>query len=118
MTLTHKSPPVGSIGTDELAMLRSMLEQQREFRLEQLERLKRGAVRRRPRTPADIEVDQSLRRGARSALYEVEHALRRIDDATFGRCLRCGASQSLERLEILPYAALCMQCQRERDDQA
>jgi len=115
MTLTRKSPHLGGIHTEDLAMLREMLEQQRAFRLDQLDRM-RGAVHRlRPRTPADLEVDRSLRDGARSALYEVESALRRIEAGTYGRCLRCHSALERARLEILPHAALCMPCQRERD---
>jgi RNA polymerase-binding transcription factor DksA len=126
MTLTHYSPndrtdTVGSIGTYELAMLREMLEQQRAFRLDQLanfdslgRRGRRAAGR--PRTAADVEVERSLRDGAASALLEVERAITRMQDGSYGRCLTCEAPLELERLEILPHVALCMPCQRVRDD--
>jgi len=111
MTLVQRS----TVGTREVAMLHAMLEQQRQFRLDQLAQLERGAVRTRPRTAADAEVDQSLRAGAQSALREVELALGRLRTGTFGRCVDCGSVLSLERLEILPHVALCMDCQRDRD---
>jgi DnaK suppressor protein len=116
MTLTHKPPNVGQLDTYELQMLREMLLQQREFRIEQLDRLRLDAVRTRPRTPADVEVERSLRSGARCALREVEGALNRMRTGTFGRCVRCASTLPLERLEILPHAALCMACQRSRED--
>jgi len=112
MTLTHKPPTVGKLGTEELTMLREMLEQQREFRLDQLDHLADAAVTARPRTDADIEVDRSLRAGAESALHDVELALSRMQAGTFGKCLHCGSPLPLEQLEILPHAALCMSCQR------
>src|SRR6476661_8268689 len=39
---------------------------------------------------------------ARQALEEVECALARIADGTYGRCVRCGVSISTERLMALP----------------
>jgi DnaK suppressor protein len=115
MTLTHKPTTVGKLGTNELTMLREMLMQQRDFRLDQLDRLRHAAVRTRPRTPADLEVDRSLREGAQAALHDVELALSRMRAGTFGRCLHCESTLPLERLEILPHAALGMSCQRARD---
>lgn len=111
MTLTQRS----TVGTYEVAMLHAMLEQQREFRLDQLAQLDRGDVPGRRRTDADLEVERSLRAGARRALTEVESALGRMRSGTFGRCLECGSLLSPERLEILPHVALCMDCQRGRD---
>jgi DnaK suppressor protein len=116
MTLTHKPMNVGQLDTYELQMLREMLLQQREFRLDQLARLRQDAVRARPQTDADLEVEGSLRAGARSALHEVEGALNRMRTGTFGRCVQCASTLPLERLEILPHAALCMACQRSRED--
>jgi DnaK suppressor protein len=115
MTLTHKTPTVGPLGIDEQTMLRELLEQQREFRLDQLSRLGRGPTPTRPRTAADVEVDRSLRAGAESALADVERAIARMRAGTYGQCLRCGAALAFERLEILPHVALCMPCQRTRD---
>jgi DnaK suppressor protein len=33
----------------------------------------------------------------------------------YGRCAGCGAVILLERLEIIPYATLCIRCQQEQD---
>jgi DnaK suppressor protein len=48
-------------------------------------------------------------------LYRIDEALRRLYAApeTFGRCARCGKPIELERLEVIPYAEHCAQCQRE-----
>lgn len=58
------------------------------------------------------ETAQSLSLHARGLLAEIEDALRRIDAGTFGRCERCGEDITLERLEALPHAGLCLDCKR------
>jgi DnaK suppressor protein len=45
-------------------------------------------------------------------LEQVEAALARLADGTFGGCLRCGRPIAPERLEALPWAAYCIECQR------
>lgn len=54
----------------------------------------------------------ALRDRARAQLEQIEAALARIDDGTYGRCERCGADIAPDRLEALPWAALCIDCQR------
>jgi len=51
---------------------------------------------------------------ARQALEEVESALSRIADGTYGRCVRCGVSINGERLLALPRVGCCIDCQRGR----
>ena len=48
----------------------------------------------------------------RAVLGQVRDALKRIDDGTFGTCVRCGRPIAPERLEALPWAAHCIDCQR------
>lgn len=55
---------------------------------------------------ADIQVIES----ERELLTEVQAALHRIDDHTFGKCVSCGQPIALGRLQLLPYAARCMPC--------
>ena len=43
-------------------------------------------------------------------LADVERALAKLDDGTYGYCDRCGASIPGERLEARPWAVLCMHC--------
>jgi RNA polymerase-binding transcription factor DksA len=49
---------------------------------------------------------------ARQALEEVERALARIADGTYGRCVRCGVSINAERLWALPRVGCCIDCRR------
>ena len=43
-------------------------------------------------------------------LDEVDHALRKLDSGTYGRCDECGNEIPYERLEARPQATLCIQC--------
>jgi DnaK suppressor protein len=56
--------------------------------------------------------DLALRDRADQQLEFVDEALARLDAGTFGRCVRCGKAIPLERLEALPWAARCIDCQR------
>jgi DnaK suppressor protein len=49
-------------------------------------------------------------RALRSNLGDVERALSKIDASTYGICERCGSPISVERLEALPWAVLCIDC--------
>jgi RNA polymerase-binding protein DksA len=57
--------------------------------------------------------DLALRDRARQHLELVDAALLRLDEGTFGQCLRCGRPIAAERLEALPWAAHCIDCQRD-----
>lgn len=48
-------------------------------------------------------------------LYLVEAALKRIDDGTFGLCESCEKVISTKRLDAVPYATLCIQCQSDQE---
>jgi DnaK suppressor protein len=60
----------------------------------------------------DREVDYSLEGHSAHVLAEIDQALRRIDEGTFGTCARCGKPIGEERLEAMPYATLCIACKR------
>ncbi len=54
----------------------------------------------------------ALRDQAHHHLALVQAALERIDEGTYGTCQRCGNPIAAERLEALPWAAYCIDCQR------
>jgi RNA polymerase-binding transcription factor DksA len=56
--------------------------------------------------------DLALREKNELQLAAVEAAVARLDAGTFGTCVRCGRSIAPERLEALPWAAHCIDCQR------
>ena len=59
--------------------------------------------------------DLALRDRATQHLALVDAALARLDDGSYGTCLRCGKPIAPERLEALPWAAHCIACQAEID---
>jgi DnaK suppressor protein len=46
------------------------------------------------------------------SMKEVEAALQRMDDGTYGRCESCGDAIPGERLDARPVARLCVACKR------
>lgn len=61
------------------------------------------------------ELDGGLEENAEHILQEIETALRRIDDGTYGLCVACGRRIDEERLEAVPYATLCIDDKREQE---
>ncbi len=59
--------------------------------------------------------DLALRDRATQQLALVDAALARLDAGTFGACLRCGRPIAVGRLEALPWAAHCIDCQSAID---
>jgi DnaK suppressor protein len=60
----------------------------------------------------DREVDESLEVNAEQLVREIDAALARIEDGTYGTCARCGNPIPEERLAAVPYAVLCVSCKR------
>jgi RNA polymerase-binding transcription factor DksA len=58
------------------------------------------------------ERDLSILEHIEAELSDVEHALHRLDDGTYGSCEACGRPISADRLEAMPAARFCL------DDQA
>ena len=49
----------------------------------------------------------------RAELADVDHALARIDDGTYGVCRNCGKRIAVARLDARPTAELCIDCARQ-----
>ena len=58
----------------------------------------------------DREIDLYLSAQARATVVEIDRALQKIEDGTYGVCEQCGESIPEARLQALPYAALCVTC--------
>ena len=43
-------------------------------------------------------------------LYNIEEALSRIEDGTYGKCTECTKAIGLPRLRRLPYTRMCIEC--------
>src|SRR4029077_8399734 len=64
------------------------------------------------------EKDISILEQIEAELADVEHALRRLDDGTYGTCEFDGKPIPEERLEALPAARFCIEHQAEAERQA
>jgi DnaK suppressor protein len=53
----------------------------------------------------------SLTDGERSTLLQIDDALVRIDEGAFGVCLNCGMLMTEKRLNAVPWAPYCLDCQ-------
>jgi len=61
------------------------------------------------------EHEMSLANNSRDLLQQVERALARIDDGTYGRCERCGGGIPKPRLQAFPRATLCVGCKQREE---
>lgn len=53
---------------------------------------------------------QGLLADARTSVKEVQHAIERLNNGTYGECEKCAETINSERLEALPAAPLCINC--------
>jgi RNA polymerase-binding protein DksA len=60
----------------------------------------------------DRELDEGLEEGAQQTLAEIDAALQRIEDGTYGTCEICGKPIGADRLAAIPWARLCIDDQR------
>ena len=63
----------------------------------------------------DREMASTLEENSTHVLTEIDGALGRIENGTYGVCQRCGNSIGEERLEALPWATLCIDCKRKQE---
>ncbi len=110
--------------TTNFNLLRSRLESEQKRLIEELEQSKanvRPAEERREGSPfgkreeeaaeaAELEKRLVLEKRLRGLLAEVEHALHKFEDETYGLCDVCGKPIDPARLEALPQASLCLNC--------
>ena len=110
--------------TTNFNLLRSHLKGEQNRLIEQLEQLKanvRPAEERREGSPfgkreeeateaAELEKRLVSEKRIRILLAEMEHALHKFEEGTYGSCDVCGKSIDPARLEALPQANLCLSC--------
>jgi DnaK suppressor protein len=64
------------------------------------------------------EFQFELSSGDRRLLRDVLGALRKLDEGGFGECERCGEEIAEKRLDALPFARYCIDCQRRVEREA
>lgn len=104
------------------SVIRQKLEEERERLLDSL--APGGSANGRSRNPdrgdlaeaySSRERDLALQAMEVEQLAQVEEALARLDEGTYGLCELCGEKIPPGRLEILPYATLCVTCQSQQE---
>jgi DnaK suppressor protein len=63
----------------------------------------------------DQQLTLSLLGNERNALEQIQAAIERIEDGSYGKCEECGVKIPEARLEAVPYAALCVQCASQQE---
>ena len=63
----------------------------------------------------DREIDYTLGENSEQVLTEIDAALKRIEEGTYGICANCGREIPAERLEAYPWASLCIDCKRQAE---
>jgi RNA polymerase-binding protein DksA len=61
------------------------------------------------------EIDYTLGENSGQVLSDIDAALERIEDSTYGTCVSCGQEIPLQRLEAYPAASLCIDCKRRAE---
>jgi hypothetical protein len=88
---------------------RQQLEEQLQERLDVLAELAPRAL------PGVDPVAYQVVESNRLVVEQIAAALNRLEAGTYGRCTRCGGPIAAARLEVLPYAAACIDCQSHAD---
>lgn len=103
------------------------LEEERTTYLRQAETLQAEAdALTEDREPGDVQFDEESGEGdtlavererdltlsaqARASIEQIDAAVRKIHEGTYGLCESCGRAIPKERLRALPHAALCVKC--------
>lgn len=110
----------------ELEELREELEEKRRELLESYRRSQEGQreagdegqdLADRATEHYTREFQYSLSDKERESVRAVEEALERMEAGTFGECQECGEQISDRRLQAIPWARLCIECQEEQEAQ-
>jgi DnaK suppressor protein len=63
----------------------------------------------------DREINFILSDRERVKLQQIDDALARLDDGSYGICESCGLEVAEERLEAMPFTRLCRDCQQDQE---
>jgi len=118
---TDKAKAAVELPQDGFQALRERLEKQRDEILSMYKQyLKAGQesaddgtedIVDRANNAYNRELMFSLSDAERNTLLQIENALRRMDEGAYGRCANCGQNIAPARLDALPWARFCVDCQ-------
>ena len=64
------------------------------------------------------ELAMNIASSEQEVLYQIDEALKRIDEGTYGQCQQCNQIINLSRLKAVPYTSMCVDCQRAQEQKA
>lgn len=111
----------------QLDTFRQQLQHRRKELLDQLARLRGGAVDRstasaehfghvedsRAQVASERETEFALDEHESATIRTIDQALQRIDSGVYGDCMDCGTAIPLARLQASPQALRCIACQEK-----
>ena len=113
---------------EELAEFETALRERREVLLKDFHSLEDAEAQASGDTPnlsmhlaelgsdrAESDLSLGRRESASGEIQEIDEALERIRDGTFGLCETCEKPISRERMTAIPYARLCLPCKIEEE---
>ena len=118
-----------------LARLRRKLLDMRRRLVNEVERISRNSLSRRDAASGDVsampihmadigsdnydkEFALELIEGEQQELRDIDAALHKLDEGTFGKCEQCGGKVGYGRLNAIPYARLCIECKRTEEKES
>ena len=121
MSLTSEFPLVNNV----LTLFKSGLQEQRRELARAIDRTQKEIRALADSGPGDV-LDDSCGNASKEAVFttytrnrtqlrKVEVALKRISTGEFGVCAACGGEISLKRLQAVPWATHCLECQEESE---
>lgn len=121
MAKTQKVEAAAEVPQDAYKILRERLDKQRQEILDMYKQDIRAGQESADDGTEDIvdrannaynrELMFSLSDTERQMVIQIEAALRRMDEGTYGRCANCGSTINMRRLDAVPYARFCVDCQ-------
>jgi DnaK suppressor protein len=105
----------------ELEKYRRLLQEKKNGLMSELAKMKNAEEETTEESTQDIadkavssytrEFLYSLNDSERSTIQQINQALIRIDDGTYGFCLNCGNLMNEKRLTAIPWSRHCVDCQ-------
>ena len=117
----------------ELGYFRKLLLERRRALAGDLNHMEEGALRRSKDDAATLDISNfadlgsdnfeqdftiGLMENSEETLREIDAAIQRVEDGTYGVCEETGNPISKSRLKVIPWARLCIECQRKVEEEA
>ncbi len=61
------------------------------------------------------ELSMNIASSEQRILYQIDDALKRLDEGSFGVCEECSRTITMSRLKAVSYASMCINCQRSEE---